>query len=440
VLLCISSAALMLAVAAVASAGAPGSWTKVTDPGSNVDELGLARSPDGVLHVAWPKKAASGEAIWQTRITPGGVVAGKNPISDGWNGSASGPALLAMPSGLRVLFAGLGKTNESGGIQSASAGSDGGTWKLEPGRVSTDVNAAGTVGAALRQDGTPIFAWTSGTQLFVHEGLDSAQGEQQIGPSPACCFYEPALATDTATGVTTLAYSSNVSGKPGLFVRTVKPGLGATTLVPKSLTGKDFAAPDLRLPLVAREGGGVFLAYCGGYPTCKQVYLWRVTGGVPSAVTSATYVEDVNASRGPEGRIWVMWWNRDVNQIFASRSNKKATVFGPIVSTKLPPGSDHVWKLFGEGSVGPLDVFASAGSPSVYWHTQLLPKLVVHCARLDKDTISCTVTDAGDPVPGTSVKFAGQTKTTTASGTATFTSTATALTATASKKGYSNAG
>jgi hypothetical protein len=285
-----------------------------------------------------------------------------------------------------------------------------------------------------------VFAWASGSRLFVHEGIDNAKGEQQVGPSPACCFYEPELATDTASGVTTLAYSSLVSHKAGLFVRTVKPALGAPKLVPRSRTGNDFVAPDVRLPLVSRGGGGVFLAYCGGYPTCRQVYLWRVGGGAPLAVTSTTYVEDVNASRGPEGRIWVMWWNRNADEIFATRSNKKATMFGPIVSTKLPPGSDHVWKLFGEGSVGPLDVLASAGNPSVYWHTQLLPKLVVHCTRLDKDTVTCAVADAGDPVPGASVHFAGKVKTTSASGKVSFMSTAPGLAATASKKGYADAG
>lgn len=43
---------------AAAVAGPPGKWTKVTGldyTGSNIDELGLARTPDGVLHVVYVK-------------------------------------------------------------------------------------------------------------------------------------------------------------------------------------------------------------------------------------------------------------------------------------------------------------------------------------------------------------------------------------------------
>jgi hypothetical protein len=404
-----------------------------------VDELGLARSPNGLLLVIWPKvvKPDSDPQIWHTRISPQGIAGGRSLVSGSWN-AAGGPKLLASPAGLRVFFAGLGGSNENGGIQSATAGHDGGTWKKEPGHVSTDVNAAGTVGAASLKDGTPVFAWASGSRLFVHTGIDPAKGEQEIGPGPSCCWGWPELATDTQTGVTTLAYGSIVQGKGGLFVRQVKPSLGSPKLVPKSLTGNDYVLVDQRLPLVAREGGGVFLAYCSGYPTCGQVLFWRVGGGAPLLVAKAHNLQDVNASRGPEGRIWVTWWDRDAQKVLATRSNRKASKFGPVVQTSLPPGADHVWKLFGEGSAGPLDVLASAGNPSAYWHTQLLPKLTVGCSKTGKTVVTCKVTDAGDPVPGASVRLAGLVETTPATGAVQFTTTSASLAAVATKKGYAD--
>jgi hypothetical protein len=441
VLSCVSAAFAVLALAASALAGSPGTWTKVTDPGSNVDELGIVRSPNGLLHIAWPKvvQPAVNTEIWHTRIGPTGVVGGRSLISGKWN-AAGGPKLIVTASGIRVFFAGLCCSNADGGIQSATAGHDGAAWTKEAGHVSSDVNAAGTVGATLLREGEPVFTWASGSRLFVHTGVDPNSGEQELGSGPACCFSWPELATDTETGVTTLAYGSIVPGEGGLFVRQVQPGLGGPKLVPKSLTGKDYVLPDLRLPLVARQGGGVFLAYCGGYPTCKQVYLWKVGAGAPTTVSSGSSVQDVNASRGPEGRLWIMWWDSAARRIFATRSNKQAGRFGPVVSTKLPPGSDHVWKLFGEGSVGPLDVLASVGNRSVYWHTQLLPKLAIRCSRVDKDTVSCAVSDAGDPIVGAQVRLGGQTKTTAASGKVTFTSAAVTVKATASRKGYTDAG
>jgi hypothetical protein len=438
---CISVVAVVLALGTSASGGPPGSWTKVTDAGANNDELGLVRSPNGQLHVAWAKVVtpAKNTEIWHTGIAPTGSVGGRSLISSKWN-AAGGPKLVATPAGLRVFFAGLCCSIEAGGIQSATAGHDGAKWKAEPGHVSTDVNAAGTVGAALLPDGTPIFSWSSGSKLLVHTGIDPKVGEQDLGASPQCCLGWPELATDQATKVTTLAYASLVRDKGGLYVRTVKPAVGAPKLVPKSLTGKNFVLPDLRLPLVARDGGGVYLAYCGGYPTCKQVLLWRVGRGAPMTVSAgAAKIEDVNASRGPDGRIWVTWWSRDEGRVFATRSNKKASSFGAVVSAPLPAGERHVWKLFAEGSAGPLDVLASAGSPAVFWHTQLLPRLSVKCIRTDKDTVTCTVTDVGDPVPDATVRLTGQTGKTGANGQVVFKDADPSLAATATKSGYAAA-
>jgi hypothetical protein len=255
----VAVALAVLALTASAAGGPPGAWTKITDPGSNIDELGLVRSPNGILHIAWPKvvKAAFNTEIWHTRIGPTGTIGARSLISGKWN-AAGGPKLIVHGSGIRVFFAGLGISNEEGGIQSATAAHTGESWKKEPHHVSTDVNAAGTVGAALTSGGDPIFAWTSGSRLFVHTGIDPTTGEQEIGSGPACCLGWPELATDAVSGVTTIAYGSLVTGKPGLFVRQVKPTLSSPKLVPKSVTGKAYLIPDLRLGLVAREGGGVF--------------------------------------------------------------------------------------------------------------------------------------------------------------------------------------
>ena len=46
----------LLALAAPATAGPPGTWTKVTNFASqaaNTDEVSLARTGDGTLHVLW---------------------------------------------------------------------------------------------------------------------------------------------------------------------------------------------------------------------------------------------------------------------------------------------------------------------------------------------------------------------------------------------------
>src|SRR5262249_22530348 len=60
----------------VASGGPPGKWTRVTAAnGANIDEVSLARTGDGVLHVAWVKNVApNNQEIWHTPVSAGGLV------------------------------------------------------------------------------------------------------------------------------------------------------------------------------------------------------------------------------------------------------------------------------------------------------------------------------------------------------------------------------
>lgn len=432
----ISTTIGVLALAGSAPGGAPGKWTRVTVPGPNVDEIGLIRikepGPVNVLHVVWPKviQPTNVTEIWDTRISEAGRILGSKLVSGKWNAAGGPKVIRSNPSGAgaRLFFAGLRGSNAEGGIQSAVFNLGANAWKMEAGHVSTDVNAAGTVGAAFAADSTtPVFTWASGSRLFVKTGIDPAAGEQEIGPGPSCCYSWPELATNFVSDVTTLAYGSIVRGKGGLYVRQVKPTLGPPKLVPKSLTGMNYVLPDQRLALIAFGGiSKVALAYCSGYPACTKVLLWRVTGGAPVVVATSRRALNVSASVAAyEGRLWVLWWDADLKRIRAARSNQAGTKFGPVVSASLPPGAGHVLKLYGDGNGlgGPLDVLASVGHPSAYWHTRLLPRLQVSCSRVDHDTVKCVVTDVGDPVLLAHVKYEGQVKITPGSGTVTFTST-----------------
>jgi hypothetical protein len=135
-----------------------------------------------------------------------------------------------------------------------------------------------------------------------------------------------------------------------------------------------------------------------------------------------------------------MWHEGGSNELFAARTNKAATRFGPVVTVKPPPSTSSVWKLKGEGTRGPLDLLASVstGSSLAAWHTQVLPPLSIG-AKKNTDAVTLTVTDASDPVAGAKVTYAGKTLTTNAKGQATTKLAASATQATASKAGYSGA-
>ena len=221
-----------------------------------------------------------------------------------------------MPDGSLRLFYGV-VIPSPGGIRMSSAGPSGTGW-TGGGKVSND-NTGGDPGATSDKGGTPIFAWTSGINAYYKIGTNP---DVHLGPSPGCCFYDMEAAVDDANGQAFIAYHSNVTGANGLFVRQITPNLGAPQRAPNLLTARNFLAPDHRMPLVARQGGGVYFAYCTGYPRCLQVRLWRV-GGRAIVVATGRDIEDVNLARGAEGRLWVMW--QDSGRLRATRTNKAAT-------------------------------------------------------------------------------------------------------------------
>ena len=137
----------MVAVAAVAAvaaagtalattAGAPGTWTVIARgsgvPSDSASDLGLARTPDGALHVAWKERTgALTQAIRQRAISPAGGVGAATTIVAGWT-SLSDPELVAGGSGaLQVFFGGQHSTSTSdplAGLVDGNLPTGGATW------------------------------------------------------------------------------------------------------------------------------------------------------------------------------------------------------------------------------------------------------------------------------------------------------------------------
>ena len=182
--------------------------------------------------------------------------------------------------------------------------------------------------------------------------------------------------------------------------------------------------PGQRTALTGRIGaGGVYLAYGAGYPAFGTVQLLRI-GRQPVAVARSSRIEHVGIAAGPGGRLWLFWSTGDGYVV--TRSNRAATRFESVTRVALPEAGATTYGLYGEGSAGTLDLVAHAGSGSSIpdWHTQVLPRLslTVVFSRTEKKggqllrRLSLRVTDAGDPVPGATVKVAGRTLRTAADG------------------------
>jgi len=447
--LLLAAALAALLAAGLAQGGPPGQWTRVTDPsGRNIDQLGLARTGDGVLHVVWTRKSGNNRDLVHSAVAPSGKPAGSPVnIESGWATLDSGPALVVEPGGgLRVFFSGIRSTNTTdpysvGDLYSSTAGPGGSGWALVSGPVAAHsaTYASDQISATFLPDGTPVTAWSSSFNLSTHAGLDPNVANQRWQDS--CCAYSTGLATDSATGEAVLAWFSNANSGEGhgVFTQTVLPGAGPVKFLPGSATESRGSAisTDQRIGITGRIGApGVYVVYGAGYPTWTALMLWQHGPGKATKIWSGT-VRHSSIAAAPGGRLWAMWVSSE-NRIYAARSNPAATKFGAVVAVKAPAKTETVWKIFGEGSRGWLDLLVSASTPGslAFWHTQVLPGLTLACKS--GNVVSCTVSDAGDPVKGAKVKIGGKTLATNAQGKASADLPAGSYKAVASKAGYTS--
>jgi hypothetical protein len=425
-------------------------WTRLPDgPPINFYEAALARTHDGTLHVVYARNGGTTQDVWHVPVTSAGHVGAPTAIASAW-AAAENPDVVVAPDGtLRAFWGGImsiAPTNKNDSLNTASGPASGSSWMLQPGRVSSDSNAyVSPTAAAVTKDGEFVEAWTSTFGMRFHFGLTPAQPEVRLAGN--CCYYDPGLAVDSATGQTVLGWYSNenaatagsVAG-PGMFLQEISPAgvVGARTLAPGSASadGRSALATGYRTPVTSRMGAsGVYLVYGAGYPTFLKVDVLRFGSAKPSIQIPAEGALGANVAAAPQGRLWIFW--KRANVIYATRTNRAVTRVEPISAIAPPAGTDTVWRLDGNGTLGPLDLVANVQtSDAAFWYRRVLPRLSLHASSLGQGDVRFVVTDAGDPVGGAKVTLRGRVATTTASGVTTLHVARGSAQATATKGGY----
>jgi hypothetical protein len=464
-------ALLMAAFAAIASpalAGTPGKWTIVGAANlDNIDEVGLARTGDGVLHAVFTvpshNSGGGGDSLVHAAISPTGAVGGAGTIAGGWASISNVTDVIVTPDGgLRAFFGGIRTTNPgetNSNMNTATASASGQDWSLVPGSAVKGDSAYGSdTSAAGLPDGTPLIAFGgTGAGTFVHRGLDPGTPnfnlQDQFGQ---CCGYTPNVAVAQA-GAPYVAWYSNASAHLGVFVQELDPATGAPNGVPVQMPGSttlfngqpNSSQQLMRTPIAARPGGGVYLAYSGGYPTTDKVLLWRLGAAKSAVVGTGKGDHIVSLAAAPDGRIWVFWIDRSTGRplVFARRSNPGVTAFGPLLRAGAPSGQASAYRIAGDAQAGALDLLGLFGTASgqAQWHTQVLPGLELGAkpskvTRSRTTTVEFTVRDP-DPVKGVKVTVSGRSATTDAKGHASIDVGPTAkksIAATAAKPGYTS--
>ena len=450
----IRAAALAVVIAAcVAPSASAAPWKRVTTAdGASTDQVGLARTADGVLHLAWSHPTGPNtEDLLHTVITPGGRLGATTPIQSGWT-SITNAALVAEPGGLRAFWGGFRSTDTSDPQQETSTAlsADGGTsWVLQAGSV-VPVGAqsyGSNLAATVRPDGTTLQAFAGTLGTWVHAGLSPATPNHDYQAPLGQYGYDPNLATD-ASGRTVMAWYSNASGHLGVLAQDVSQDgspIGAASTMPNT-SGMEVGMLG-RTPL-APLGPSAYVAY----PTPNQIRVWRVGAGNAPAIgrVGGTGSPAVAITPAGAGRLWILWTKGFGDpDVLARRTNAGARKFGAIVNAGHPRDAKQAYKLDASAVGGALDVLGNFNigttSTGVTSHRRILPGLTLlarpsRLRRGEPTDVRFTVLDAGDPLFGATVRAGGESATTDNRGRATLSlRLRRAVTARATRTGYTAA-
>jgi hypothetical protein len=248
----------LLAMPSVAHAGASGRWTPVGSGELRISEqIGVARTADGTLHVAWERHGAGGQdALLQTPVSTAGVVGATVPIVTAW-ASVGDPALIAQGGALTVFFPAtqtLTTGDPHDGLDMAGSADGGGSWSLAPAAVyGRDFAGARTPSATATGAGF-VQSWYAASETVVHAGIDPA-ADAQRGYGAGT---NQSVASDPS-GAVVVAWCTAVEGPNGVYVAAVDPATGAPAAPAARMPGRPRAADQPRRPGAREPAAGPLL-------------------------------------------------------------------------------------------------------------------------------------------------------------------------------------
>lgn len=387
---------LVVVLAAVvlspAQAGAPGTFTKINSLDiDGTSEVGIARTPDGLLHIIWVEDDDTNYNLMHRTVQPNGTVSAPNPVVLGYGFMNSVPDLLVTDDGatLRAFFGGAPPAS-AGGLWTTTS-TDGGIVWSAPSLVNSRTFWGGEASAVELPDHS---LWQQ-VGTLLHNGLTEATPDVDIQAQFGdCCVYGPRMAVDDISGQLWTALYSTEDSDPaapdisGVYAQQLNPTsgapIGSALHMPKSsveFEGQQPSSnPGRRLPLTARVGGGLYVAFNAGYPGVTDVIVWKV--GDPESTRIARLPQGLEDSAiamaaAPDGRMWVLWGSETVPAtIYASISDPDVTQWSPPVAVKVFKGDEYgdIFGIQASATPGRLDVILNKATvtESGIYHTQIL--------------------------------------------------------------------
>ncbi len=134
----------LVGLATPSNAGPPGKWTVISGGGvTNIDEPGMYRTSDGVLHVAMMRGNPSTDSIDVAHISPSGQFLSRQAVLDNWEGLTEDPDFVpGAAGGIRMVFGGhTGSTGDpyaEGYVYQTSSDPTGTVWTLASEHAASD--------------------------------------------------------------------------------------------------------------------------------------------------------------------------------------------------------------------------------------------------------------------------------------------------------------
>ncbi len=344
----LAGASALALFALSANAGPPGKWTQITHAHNGArTNLGLARGKDGSLHVLWagPNRAPF-PAIFDTTISRKGAVGKPRAVISGWSGVNTPTAAAASNGSIHAIVSGQRVGGQNDPYDGLNEVVGPGTWKLGPkafGTRSLTVASNADVHSAFLKNGQLLSVWQSAAALLFQVGVDPATTPTDI--TPKGLGVNPVLAVDDKTGEAIVGYHGVTNGQ-NVF-RRIQPSLGAGW---RCRSRRATACRSRPVPAAASTR-----------PTRRtgSAYGWHTTAAASRRLylcprERACFTAGVAA--GPEGRLWVFYGNDQ--QTYVTRTSKAVRGFEPVQTLKSPAKTAQYFRLEGEGSTGPLDLFA----------------------------------------------------------------------------------
>lgn len=427
------------------------------------DQVGLARTSDGVLHVAWRHQAMTQELL-HTPISRSGRVGPPVTAVSNW-ASIGSPALARAPfdtgntgagtNTLEAFFPGVASltTGDSTyGLDLAESGDRGASWSVNYGRgaiARNDFAFARTPAAVINQRGYRVQAWYGTDSTVVHAGTDPnrpAMGGYGMGTDQAL-----ATARDNQVMV---AWCTELAARTGVFLARVDFTTGARIGDVAALPDTGRCPADTRVALASfpdvprkENDGEPYFYTAASSANGRSVRVFVLAEGrvvaVQKVAGGASFKQQIAIATGRHGRVWVGWRDSDTGALMFRRSDPRSGfVYGARVTKRLPAGQ-RISQLALDAQDDRLDVIATTSDDNnavSLFATQVLPGLTLLAGTAGAiERKGFRVLDAGDPVRGATIRVARRSLTTDRRGYAKTRLPKGSFTAVASKPGYEDA-